>query len=135
MAGNGFQRDAAFFANKPISATIDNVVFADGGFVGPDTMNQFDRLIARDVAARAFFESVMGQRSQPSGSLQTWLATKAQQQVALGNIETTDLAGLKERGLARSANLLLSKTGPEAVFTWAAKNLKALSQQPTLHKR
>ena len=83
-------------AGRAVTASVDSVTRADGTFVGPDTLNLYDRLVNREAAVAIFFERLRSRLAD--GTARSWLQSVASTP-PLNNagerhgLETTDLAG------------------------------------------
>ena len=48
------------YQGATVTVSVDSATLADGHFIGADTQNFFERLVAEDAAKRKFFSDVVG---------------------------------------------------------------------------
>jgi hypothetical protein len=124
-------------SSQAVNISLDSVLFEDGTFVGPDTVDTFDRTAAELSAVQTLAKSVLAYKSEGgAAALQKYLAdTAASFGTSLQKDETLfeSTLGLK---LAQRAGMLsdeLSARGAEAVFSDASAMLNETANV-TIHK-
>jgi hypothetical protein len=103
-----FLADAARYSGARIRVSLDNVVFDDGQFSGPDRTGMFDRLRQQSAARHALLEEIRSLDASPDAALQARLES------ILANT-STDAGALKQKALARSFDAVLRRRGRGAM--------------------
>ncbi len=82
-------------AGKTITVSVDSVTHSDGTFSGPDTLNFFDRLKARDSQVAEFFTELLqlSTSSDSDTALLLWLKSRAVQPAPSHGPQDIDFAG------------------------------------------
>jgi hypothetical protein len=128
--------DVRFFEGKTVTAIVDSVIFADGGFAGADQLKQFDRLVARDEALLRFHNEALQRRGLSKEELISWLTQQASLQPQPSRSpETLDLAGRAWTSQAQMALTVLNSRGQSQMVSWSEESARKLSQQSRLYRR
>ena len=119
------------YQGATITVSIDSATLANGKFIGADTRNMFDELVAEDKARKKLFSDLTGWLSAGETQAQiTQALQQRQSQIQPGENQ----AAITEDALLFEALTQLERRGVASLTNWAQKENAAVQSKPTLHR-
>jgi hypothetical protein len=124
------------YQGATVTVSIDSATLADGKFIGADTQNYFDRVVAEDNTKKQFFSDVVAWLAAKQSQAQIEQALTARKAKANAGQSTgeVNLAAITESGLAATALAVIQYQGMASLATWATKENAAVGAKPSIHK-
>ena len=122
------------YQGATVTVSVDSATFADGRFIGADTQNLFNSLVAEEKAKKKFFSDVVGFLSagQSQAQIQQEMTTRRDAANAAKGIG--NLAANTESGLSTAALMHLQHLGMASLGEWVAQENAKLVGKPSIHR-
>jgi hypothetical protein len=140
IRGGGPAGPIDFYLGAPVTASIDSATLASGKFIGADTQNFFDRLVAELAMKKAFFSDLTGFQSAGLSQSEIEDALTKRQAAAdvakkkMAKITDLNLAARTESSLCQMALMQLQHSGVASVWSWVDRETAALKFKPSPHR-
>jgi hypothetical protein len=130
----GPARPLDVYQGAVVSVSVDSATLASGKFIGRDTQNLFDQLVADDKAKKKFFSDLTGwlEAGEPQAQIEQALTKRAANADAAKSYD--NWAAFSESTLSRSALSRIKQWGMANLTSWAMKESATWAAKPSIHR-